>query len=114
MSLQLQRVDVNHDLPVFATVGRRYRGARNARNLVSNLELEVIVKLCFVEPLTVYREKANGQAGRVYLHYNGGERSFGKSPQVGHRKVRNVRDVGICIGAWLEINLDQAHAGHRS
>ena len=38
----------------------------------------------------------------------------GQAPQIGHGQIRNLGDVGVGIGAGLEINLDQAHAGHRA
>ena len=43
----------------------------------------------------------------------GGSVPCGKSSQVRHRQVGNLRYVRIGVGARLKINLDQAHAGHR-
>ena len=110
--LQLQRIHVHHDLAVFPAVGRRHRGAGNARDLVANLKLQIIVQLRFVEPLAIHREQANGKTRSVHFHHHGRQRAFGKPPQIRHGEVGNVGDVGIGVGAGLKINLDQAHAGH--
>ncbi len=114
MRLQLQRIDVDHDLAIFPAVGRRHRGARDTGNLVANLELQIIVQLSFVESLAIYGEQANGKARSIHLHDDGRERAFGQAPQVGHGKIGNLGDVCIGVGARLKINLDQAHAGHRT
>jgi hypothetical protein len=37
-----------------------------------------------------------------------------ESPQVRHRKIRNVTQGGVGIGTWLEVDLDQAHASERT
>ena len=36
----------------------------------------------------------------------------GKSPQIRHGQIGNLRHVRIRIRAGLKINFDQAHAGH--
>src|SRR6185437_878275 len=39
VSLQLKRVDIDHDLAVFASEGRRHRGSRYSRQLVTHRKL---------------------------------------------------------------------------
>ena len=112
MGLQLQRINVDHDLPIFPAVWRRHRGAGDAGNLVANLKLEVIVKLSFVETLAIHSEQTNREARGIDLHDDGRKCAFREAAQVSHGKVGNIGDVGIGIGAGLKIDFDQAHAGH--
>ena len=114
MGLQLQRVDVHHDLAVAAAVGRRHGGARNARDLISNLELQVIVELRFGQALAVDGEQANRKARRVHAHHDRRKRALRKPPQVRHREIGNLRYIGVGVRARLKIDLDQADAGHRA
>src|SRR5579859_7659168 len=53
MRLQLERVHINHDLAVAAAKGLGNRGARNVGNLISNVEASEVLKLGFVEALSL-------------------------------------------------------------
>ncbi len=112
--LQFQRVDVDHDLPVLAAVGRRHRSAGNARDLIANLKLQIVVELRFVEPLAIDGQQANRKTRCVHLHHDRRQRAFRQAAQIGHRQIGNLRDVGIGVRARLKINFDQADAGHRT
>ncbi len=78
IGLQLQRIHVNHDLAVPAAIGRRNGGAGNAGNLISNLELQVVVKLRLAQPLAFHGQQANGQARGVHLITTGGSVPCGR------------------------------------
>ena len=113
MGLQFQRVDVDHDLAVFAAVGRRDGRAGNARDLIANLVLQDSRASCVSFspcPSTVSRQTGRLEASDLQHHR--GKRSLRKPAQVRHGQVGNLRDVGVGIRARLEVDLDQAHAGH--
>ena len=113
MSLQFHRVHVNHHLPVLAPKRRRNRRAGNARNLVSNLILQIVVQLGFVQSFARHRQQTHRQTGGIHLQHNGRQRSLREPSQIRHSQVGNLRDVRIGIRTGLEINLDQAHPGQR-
>ena len=79
MGLQLERVHVDHDLPVLAAVRRRHRRAGNTRDLVANLELQIIVQLRLVQPFALNGQQAHGQAGGVHLQHDGRQSSLRQS-----------------------------------
>ncbi len=114
MRLQLERIHVDHELAVLAAERRRHRRAGHARDLVANLVLQVVVKLRLVQPLPLHGQQAHRQARSVHLQHHGGQRALRQAPQVGHGQIGNLRHIGIGVGARLEIDLDQAHAGQRA
>ncbi len=114
MRLQLERIDVNHDLTIFAAVRRRNGRAGNISDLVSDLILQVIVKLSFVQAFPLDGKQAHRKIRRVGFQHDRRKRSFREAAQIGHGQVRNLSHVRIGIRTWLEVNLDQAHAGHRA
>ncbi len=114
MRLQLQRIDVNHDLPVTASVWRRNRRSGNTGNLIPNRELQIVVELGLVQALTFDRQQADGKARGIHAHYNGRKRALREPSQIRHRKIGNLSHVGIGIRAWLKVNFDQTYAGHRT
>src|ERR1700761_7428030 len=62
---ELVRVYVNHDLPILAAEWRRYFGAFDNRDLVSNRKLRVIVKLGLAESLAFDGDETDRLAGSI-------------------------------------------------
>jgi hypothetical protein len=114
VSLQLHRIDVDHDLPILSAVGRRHGGSWNAGDLVSDLELQKVVQLGLVEPLPRNGQQTDRQTGGVDLKHHWREGALRQPPQVRQRQIGNLGDVGIGVGARLKIDFDQADAGHRA
>src|SRR5579859_2781641 len=79
MRLQLQGVDVNHNLPVTATVWRGNRCSGNAGNLIANRKLQIVVELRLVKALTLDRQQAHGKTRGIHTHYHGGKRALWKT-----------------------------------
>ena len=71
------------------------------------------MKLSLGETLPINRQQANGKTGCIHAHHDRGERALWKPPQVRHRQIRNLSHVRIRVRTWLEVDLDEAHAGHR-
>src|SRR5262249_15581514 len=80
---QLVRVDVDHDLPVFATEGRRNLGGLHDCDLVADRELTDVMQLRLIESFAFQSDEANGQAGGVKLQNDRGQGSGRQSLQVG-------------------------------
>jgi hypothetical protein len=55
-----------------------------------------------------------GEARRIELQDDRWQRTRRQPPQVGHRQVRNHRDVGVGIRARLKIDFDDADTRQRS
>ena len=64
-------------------------------------------------PSPLQRDQADRQARGVELLHDRRQRARRQAPQIGHRQVRDLVDVGVGAGARLEEHLDDADAGQR-
>src|SRR5260370_37970548 len=80
--LKLERVDVDHDLPVLAPVRRREGHARHRSKLLAQVVVTVIVQLLLVEAVGAQTELQHGDAGGIVRH---------PERQVGERRGRCAR-----------------------
>ena len=83
--------------------GGRDLRALHHRDLIANRELREIVKLRFVEALALHRDQADRQAGGVELQHHRRKRSGRQALQIGQREIGKLGDVGVGVGARLEI-----------
>ncbi len=89
MRLQLQRVDVNHDLAILPAKGLWHGSAGNIGDLVSNVVLAKVVELRLVKALAFQSDQANGQTGRVKLEHDRRQSPRRKAAEMGHGQIRN-------------------------
>ncbi len=108
--LQLQWIDIDHDLPVTAAEGLRHRSTGHIRDLVAHVVLTEIAKLSLVQPLSLEGDQAHGQAGSVKLQNHRWQSAGRELSQVRHGQIRNFAQIRIRIRPWLKIDLDQADA----
>src|ERR1019366_9424738 len=54
------------------------------------------------------------KARGIELEHHGWQSTWRQTPQIGHRKVRDIAKSGIGIAPRLEVNLDQAYARQRA
>ena len=76
-------------------------------------ELPDVAQLRLGQAFAFERDEAHRQARRVELLHDRRQRARRQAPQVGHREVGDLVDVGVGVGARLEEHLDDAHAGQR-
>ena len=72
-----------------------------------------IAQLRLVQALALQRDQADRQARRVELLHDRRQRARRQPPQVRHREIRDLVDVGVGVGAGLEEHLDDADARQR-
>ena len=111
MRLQLDGVDINHDLAVAAAEGLGHGSAGNVGDLVAHGVLSGVPQFGLPHPFALEGDQADRQAGGVELEHHGRKRPRRQLAQVGHGQVGDGGDRRIVIGARLEIHFDQAHAG---
>ena len=112
--IQLQRIDIHHNLPVPPAKRLRHRCSLHARNLVAHRVLPEITQLRLIEPLPFQRDQAHRQTRRIELEHHGRQSSRRQPPQIRHREIRNHTKIRIRVRSRLEVDLDQAHARQRS
>ena len=102
---QLRRVEIDHDLPVFAASRRRKRDAVDRRQLLAQAIDAVIVKLLLVERVRGQRELQHRHAGGVELHddrrLDAGRHQ--RADSVG--RGNDLRDGKVEIDVGLEVDL---------
>src|SRR5215472_6640004 len=108
MRLKLQRIDINHDLPITPAEGLWYGCSGNVGDLVSNVISAKVLQLCFVEALPLQGDKANGKARSVEFENDRRERTWWQAAEVGHGQIGNGAQVGVGVGASLKVDFDEA------
>src|SRR5579864_3497981 len=114
MCFELQRIDINHDLPVLAAKRLRHGGAGNICYLVAYVVLAEISKLSFIQALSFEGDQAHWQAGRVEFQDDRRQCAGRQLSQIRHRQIGDFAQVSVGVGSRLKINLDQADAGQRA
>ena len=112
--LERLAVGVHHDLAVLAAEGRRHRRARHRRQLVADVVLRLVAELRFREALARHRDQRHRQRRGVGLEHQRRQRSRRQVAQVGHRQVGERGRRRVDVGARVEEDLDDAHAGQRA
>ena len=107
---QLVRIDVDHDLPILPSEGRRDLRARNDGNLIADRELRVVVQLSFVQAFALHRDQAHRQARRVGLQYDGRQSAGRKALKVCQSQIGKFGYIRIRIGSGLEVNTDDTYS----
>ena len=102
------------NLAIGASIGLRNRGALHVGDLIAHLELRQVFEAGFVQAFALERHQTDRLRGSGHAQHHGRQRAGGQTAQVGHRKVGDVAQRRIGIGAWLEVDLDEAHAGERA
>ncbi len=112
LATQLGRIDVDHDLAIFAARRRRQRDARDRRQLLADAVDAVIVELLLAQRVRAQADLQHGHAGGVELHHDrrldAGRHQ--RADRVGGRDDLRDRKVEIDVG--LEVDLLHRQAGH--
>ena len=110
---KLERIDVNHRLPVFAAEYGGNLRAVDDGNLIANGELRQIVKLGFAESFARYRNQRDGKAGGVEFQHQWRQGPRRQSLEIGECEIGQLRHVRVRVCAGLEVYLDDAYAQQR-
>ena len=108
--LHLERIDIDLNLAIGSPIGLRHRCALDVRDLVAYLELRQILQVRFVQALAFQSHKADWLRRGIHAQHHRRQRSWREAAQVGHGQVGNVAQGRVWIGAWFEVDLDEAHA----
>ncbi len=103
--LQFQRVDIDHDLPIFPARRRRQRDAVNRRELLAHPIEAVVVELGPVERVGAQGDLKNRHAGGVVAD---DDRRLDAGRHQGADGVRGRNDLGdrqIDVDVGLKVNL---------
>jgi len=68
----------------------------------------------FRSGLSLQCDQADGLRGGVHAQHDGRQRARRQAAQVGHGQVGDVTERRVGIGAGLEVDFDEAHAGQRA
>jgi hypothetical protein len=112
--LQLQRIDVDHDLPIATAEGLRHGRSRHTGDLIAHVVLAKIAQLRLIQALSFQSNKTDRKTRCIEFEDYWREGAGGQAPQVGHREIRNCAEVRICIASRLEVNLDQTDSRERA
>ena len=111
VGLELERIDVNHDLAVLAAKRLGNRCARDVRDLVADVVLAQIVQLRFVKALALKGNEANRETRCVEFQNDRWERARGQAAQVGHGEIGDGAEVRVGVCAGLKVDFDEADPG---
>ncbi len=109
--LELQRVDIHHDLPILAAEGLRYRRARHIGDLIADVVLTQVAQLRLLEPLPLQSHQAYRQTGGVEFQHHRRQRARRQFAQVRSRQIGDLGHRRIGIESRLEVDFDEADAG---
>src|ERR1044072_6036162 len=70
MGFELEWIDINHDLPIFAAERLGNRSAGDVRHLVANRVLAMIAELRLAHSFTLQSNEADRQARSIELQNN--------------------------------------------
>ncbi len=102
---QLVRVDIDHNLPIFAAGRRRQRDAGNRRQILANAVNTEIIELLFVQAVRIEAELQHRNARRIEL-YDDGRLDPGRHQRPnGIRRRNDLCDSKVEIDVWLEVDL---------
>ena len=104
--LQLERIDIDHDLPIGSAIRLRDRRARYVCDLVADAELRQVLQLGLVHPGALESDQAHRKIRRVEAQHDRRQRSRRQTPQVGQCKVRDAAHRRVGIRARMKVNLD--------
>src|SRR5215469_4482310 len=108
MRLELQRIDINHNLAITPTEGLRNGSTGHVGNLISYGIPAKVLHLCFVETLPLQGDEANWKARSVEFENHRRERTRRQAAEVGHGQIGNRAQVGVGVGAGLKVDFDEA------
>ena len=101
LRLQLRKVEIDHDLALFAAVGIRDRRARNGHQLGSQKVQANVIQFLFLHILAGERELENGHAGGVVDDNQRRIYTRRHLPEDGLRNRGHLRDAGGHVGRGL-------------
>ena len=102
---QLRRVDIDHDLPVFAAGGRRQRDAGDRRQLLAHAIDAVVVELLLVEIVGAQADLQDRNARGIELHDDRRLDSGRHQRADCVRRRDDLRDREVEIDVRLEVDL---------
>ena len=102
---QFVRIDVDHDLAIFAAGGRRQSDARHRSELLPHTIDAVVIELLFVQPIRTEAELQNGNTRRIELHDDWwlNARRHQRTDRIGRRNDLGDREVQVDVR--LEVDL---------
>jgi hypothetical protein len=105
LGLKLERVNVDHNLPILAAVGSWEGHARHRGELLTQVVVSVVIKLLFTEAVGGQTELQHGNARSIVLHDERRLDAGGQQRADSVRARHDLRDSQIEIDVRLKINL---------
>ena len=113
MRLQLYRINIDLNLPVFTAKRLRYGCSWHVSNLVANRKLPQVVQLRLIHSFALQGNQADRQTGSVELEHDWRQRTRRQAPQLRHRQIRDAADGCVGVGTRLKIDLDETDSSQR-
>ncbi len=114
MGFQFEGIGVEHHLAAASAERLRYRGARNAGQLIANHVLRHVLQLGLGETLAAHGQQTDGQAGGIEFEHHGRQCPRRQAAHLRRRQSAHHGHCRIRVHTRMKIDFDDADAGERA